>query len=153
MFKRVLFVCVVVVACALLYKVVGSAQSAKSAVPVGAIDMPKALFSHPKSKGAKEALQKFFEERQKDVDSKFGANKNLTEEEKKQAQTLMSKYEQEIAQKDKELTEQLLADIQVSMKKIATQKNLTVILDKTVVLYGGTDVTEDIIKDLAATIK
>lgn len=152
MFKRVLFVCVVIVACALLYKVVGSAQSAKSAVPVGAIDMPKALFSHPKSKGAKEALQKFFEERQKDVDSKFGT-KNLTDEEKKQAQTLMSKYEQEIAQKDKELTEQLLADIQVSMKKIAAQKNLTVILDKTVVLYGGTDVTEDIIKDLTATIK
>lgn len=152
MVKRVLFVCVIVVACALMYKVVSSAQSAKPAIPVGAIDMPKALFSHPKSKGAKEALQKFFEERQKDVDSKFGT-KNLTEEEKQKAQMLMSKYEQEIAQKDKELTEQLLTDIQASMKKIAAQKNLTVILDKTVVLYGGTDVTEDVIYDLTATIK
>lgn len=153
MLKKVLYVCVVIVACALLYKVVGSAQSAKPSIPVGYLDMQKALFSHPKSKDAKEALQKFFEERQKDIDSKFGSNKNLTEEEQQQAKTLMSKYEQEIAEKDKELTDKLMADIQASMKKISQQKGLAVILDKQVVLYGGTDITDDVIKDITANVK
>lgn len=152
MFKRVLFIFVVALMGALFYKVVSSAQSSKPALPIGYLDMQKALFSHPKSKESKEALQKFFEERQKDVDSKFGNTKNLTDEEKQQAKTLMDKYEQEIAEKDKELTDKLMADIQASMKKICQQKNLSVVLDKQVVLYGGTDITDDVIKDIS-TIK
>lgn len=151
--KRVLLIVVAVMALGLLYKVVISAQVSKAPVPVGYVDMQKTLFSHPKSKDAKEALQKFFEERQKDIDSKFGSNKSLSEEEKQQAQTLMSKYEQEIAEKDKELTEKLVADIHASMKKIADQKKLSVILDKQVVLWGGVDITEDVIKDIAAPVK
>lgn len=151
--KRVILIIVAAAVLGLLYKVVISAQVSKAAVPVGYLDMQKALFSHPKSKDAKEALQKFFEERQKDIDSKFGNTKNLSDEEKQLAQSLMTKYEQEIAEKDKELTEKLVADIQASMKKIAEQKKLTVILDKQVVLWGGVDITEDIVKDIAATIK
>lgn len=153
MTKRVLLIVAAAAVLGLLYKVVISAQVSKAQVPVGYVDMPKALFSHPKSKDAKEALKKFFEERQKDVDSKFGSNKNLSEEEKQQAQSLMTKYEQEIAEKDKELTEKLVEDIQASMKKIAGQKKLSVIMDKQVVLWGGVDITEDLIKDITASIK
>lgn len=122
-----------------------AAQAPKSSI--GCIDMQRALASHPGAEKAMETLKSFQEERQKDLDAKI-KGKELTEEEQKQITLLAQRYEGEIKKKDSELTLEILKDIKATIKKVAEEKSLTVVLDQEAVFYGGVDITDLVIKEL-----
>ena len=55
---------------------------------------------------------------------------------------------QRVMQKNQELMEPIKQDIDDNIKKVAEAKGLQVVLDKSAVVYGGTDVTQDVINKL-----
>jgi Skp family chaperone for outer membrane proteins len=112
-----------------------------------------ALTSHPNAKKAFQILKSFKEEREKDLQDKLKNKKKLSSEETKKIQELAQRYEQEIAKKDNELTAQLLGDIQKSAEEIAKEKGYGIVLDSQVVVYGGVDITKEVINYLKEKFK
>ena len=49
--------------------------------------------------------------------------------------------------------EPLFKEINIAMRTVANQKKLTVVMDKGVVFYGGTDITDAVIAELKKTSK
>lgn len=119
---------------------------------IGFVKLQEALMKHPNAKTSFDELQKFKSEREKDIQLKI-QGKKLTDKEKEQINALAQKYEQEIQEKDNQLTKVLFADIQSAIKEVATSKGLSVVVDAQAILYGGVDITQDVIDKLSSGTK
>ena len=53
--------------------------------------------------------------------------------------------QQRAQQKERELFEPLVQSFEAAVQKVAEAKGLTVVIDKSAVLYGGQDITQDVI--------
>jgi outer membrane protein len=62
-------------------------------------------------------------------------------------QQLGQEFQQQLADKQRQLFGPLFARAQVAIASIASSKNLSVIVDKRIVVFGGTDITQSV-KDL-----
>ena len=69
--------------------------------------------------------------------------KTLNQEEQ---QRYYMQLQERLANKERELMVPLMDKINAAIKKVATTKGLSVVVDKQSVIYGGTDITEDVIK-------
>ena len=69
----------------------------------------------------------------------------MSDEDKAKA---MQQAQQELQQKEQALTSAIQAKIDVVVKEVADAKGLSVVLDKNVVVYGGQDITDDVLKKL-----
>jgi outer membrane protein len=114
---------------------------------IGTVDIQEAILKHPKAEESLNTLREFQAERQKDLDAKT-KGKELTDEEKKQISELISKYEEEIENKDKELTAKLFEEIKLAIEKVAKRRGLILVVEKQSVFYGGIDITEEVIAEL-----
>ena len=56
---------------------------------------------------------------------------------------------QRLQQKAVELREPVVNDINDAVKKVAEAKGLQVVLEKTAVVYGGQDITQDVVSKLS----
>ena len=56
---------------------------------------------------------------------------------------------QRLQQKNEELMEPIEKSIQDAVKSVAEKKGLSVVIDKGAVVYGGQDITQDVIKQLS----
>ncbi len=65
-----------------------------------------------------------------------------------QRQELDRQLQQQILEKRSELLGGLDKEIRAAVETAAKQAGVTVVLDRTVVLYGGTDLTEAVIKQI-----
>ena len=86
------------------------------------------------------ALQEFFQAKQREFQQR---SKGMTAF---QRQELDRKLQQQILEKRNELLGGLDKEIRTAVETAAKQTGVTVVLDRTVVLYGGTDVTDTVIK-------
>ena len=82
------------------------------------------------------------EDTQKEMEQKAA---NMSDQEK---QEYANQMRQRVMQKNQELMEPIKQDIDDNIKKVAEAKGLQVVLDKSAVVYGGTDVTQDVINKL-----
>ena len=57
--------------------------------------------------------------------------------------------QQRLAQKNQELMEPFQKSIENSVKSVAEAKGLSVVLEKSSVVYGGQDITQDVINKLS----
>jgi outer membrane protein len=57
--------------------------------------------------------------------------------------------QQRLQQKNQELMEPITKSVEDSVKKVAEQKGLSVVLDKGAVVYGGVDITQDVLKQVS----
>ena len=57
--------------------------------------------------------------------------------------------QQRLQQKNQELMEPITKNVEESVKKVAEQKGLSVVLDKGAVVYGGVDITQDVLKQVS----
>jgi outer membrane protein len=57
--------------------------------------------------------------------------------------------QQRLQQKNQELMEPITKSVEESVKKVAEQKGLSVVLDKGAVVYGGVDTTQDVLKQVS----
>ncbi|MCX7795654.1 MAG: OmpH family outer membrane protein [bacterium] len=115
---------------------------------VGYIDINKVLENHPKIEKAKKDINDFAIKARADYQKQLDeAVKNKTATE---AQQLKTEYEvklnQVVAQKQQEILRPILDDIRSVIRDIAKKKGIDIVLREEVVVVGGVDLTEDVVK-------
>lgn len=73
---------------------------------------------------------------------------NMTDEQKQQ---LYLQMQQEMSQKQEEIQKGLQDKVDSAVSDVANTKSLSLVVDKRVVLYGGTDITEQVAKKLSGS--
>lgn len=110
---------------------------------IGVIDPQKVLFQHPKFEQAQKQIKSVVEKKQ--AEAKAAMDKTTDNNEK---QKIFETKRQEAAKEEQKLMEPIFKDIDLAIRTVAKAKNITIVLDKTQVFYGGTDLTEDVIQEL-----
>ncbi len=111
---------------------------------VGVIDMYEVTNNHPKMNDAKAQLATI--SRQKETEAKAAADKES--DPAKKAQIVQAKR-MELAREEQKIMDPIFRDCQQAVREVATNKKLTLVLNKSVVLIGGSDITQDVIQQLA----
>lgn len=130
-----------VVALALTQSGSGLASAASS--NVGVVDYNQVMSSHPEVQKASTEMQTAVQDAQKDFEEK-SANMNDNEKRDYYQQT-----QQRLQQKNQELMEPITKSVEDSVKSVAEAKGLSVVLEKGAVVYGGVDITQDVIKKVS----
>lgn len=107
---------------------------------IGKIDLNRVIQESPKA----QQYQQQLDERGAEIQDKYKAisDEELSDEEKLEMQ---KEAAQEFVQAKKELEDQLNAEIEKAIKQISDEKNLSIVLVKQTVQYGGIDVTQEVI--------
>lgn len=109
-------------------------------------------------------MQKILDEAKKQIESKEAEiekkGANATDKEKQELEedkaAFKDKYEemqQSLDQVQYAMFEKLKSDINMAIKEVAKEKKMDIVLDKQVVYYGGTDITDDVSKFLGGVEK
>jgi outer membrane protein len=112
-------------------------------VAIGYVDMQKALEGHPRRSSSERALQEFFQAKQREFQQR---SRGLNPQ---QRQDLDRQMQQQFVQRREELLGGLDKDIRGAVEQVAKDRGMTVVLDRTVVLYGGTDLTDAVVAKLS----
>ena len=125
--------------------VLAAGGAANAAVDsVGVIDMYEVTNNHPKMNDAKAQLATI--SRQKETEAKAAADKES--DPAKKAQIVQAKR-MELAREEQKIMDPIFRDCQRAVREVAVNKKLTLVLNKSVVLIGGSDITQDVIQQLA----
>ncbi|SMC96254.1 OmpH family outer membrane protein [Sporomusa malonica] len=117
-----------------------AAPAAPAASPVGCVDFIYLVDHHPDTAKANEALTA----EQEAVRQEFAAKSvGLGDREK---QDLDRQLGQRLEQKRLELLKPITDKIVAAVKEVADAKGLSVVVGKAVVVYGGVDITEDVLR-------
>lgn len=111
---------------------------------VGKIDMQQAIVSSPGYQPAVEKYQQFVKESQTKLQTE------LPKLNPQQQQELMVKMQTEAQAKEKELIEPIVNNVNDTIGEVADKKGLSVVVNVNDVLYGGQDITQDVVKALQA---
>jgi outer membrane protein len=123
---------------ALLWRQVPAAMG--QSFSVGYVEMQRALDNHPRKVSSERALQEFFQAKQREFQERSKTMQPF------QRQELDRQLQQQILEKRGELLGGLDKEIRAAVEQIAKQSNVTIVLDRSVVLFGGVDLTEAVIK-------
>lgn len=121
----------------------GNIASAASSSTVGVIDLQQVMAAHPGRDDANKQMQALQEEVDKDFKEKT-AGMSTEEEKADYAQQCQKRIQTKYA----ELLESMMATVETATKKVADKKGLAVVLEKSAVVYGGQDITQDVIAEL-----
>lgn len=128
-----------VVALALSQSGTGIASAAGNS-NVGVVDFRKVMTSHPDFAKANTEMQQAVQEAQ----MRFEANNaNKSDEEKAKA---YQEIQRELGQKEQKLLSSIQEKVNAAVKQAADARGMTVVLDKSTVVYGGEDITADVEK-------
>src|SRR5881628_3067624 len=95
---------------------------------IGYVDMQRALDNHPRKASSEQALQEFFQAKQREFQQRAKSLGPVQRE---------------------ELLSGLDKDIRAAVEKVGRDRGVSIVLDRTVVLYGGMDLTDAVIAQLA----
>lgn len=115
-----------------------SAQAAASESAIGVVNYQMLVAQSPELKTVDETMKTEIEAAQKDFNEK---SKNMNDAEKRRYYT---QTQERLANKQKELMDPVLKSIEASIKKIADKKGLSVVVEKSTVVYGGVDITDEV---------
>ena len=136
----VAFFAIGIVGMAVTQTQVGLAAPAESNSAIGFVDKQRLVMSHPDIKTIGETLKAETVAAQKEFEEKA---KDLAPQEQ---QRYFAQLDQRIKNKEMELMKPLIDKIDAAVKTVAEAKGLTVVVDSMVVVFGGTDITDDVIK-------
>ncbi|MDY6029016.1 MAG: OmpH family outer membrane protein [Acidaminococcaceae bacterium] len=117
---------------------VASAAAGESAI--GVVNYRMIVSQSPDLQNVNNTMKAEVENAQKDFEEK---SKSMNEEEKKR---YFTQIEERLANKEKELMEPVLKKIEDTIKKVADKKGLSVVVEKSNVIYGGVDITDEVAK-------
>ena len=125
----------------------GMASAASSNSAIGVVNYQMQVSQSPELATVRETMQTEIQNTRKEFDEKSKAM-NATEKERYYKQ-----LQERLGNKEKELMDPLIKNIEAAIKKVADKKGLSVVVDKTTVIYGGTDITDEVSKALVSTKK
>lgn len=130
-----------------------SAQSSS----FGYVDTAKVFSSYTEAKKAQDQFRKKAEdyqeelaERQKQIEAARKAGKSDAEIQKmmKDAEEDLMPKKKAVEELDKKLSTQIKGKIESAIAAAAKARGISAVVDKQVILYGGTDLTNDVVKRL-----
>lgn len=124
---------------------VASAATSESAV--GVVNYQMLVTQSPDLAKVRSAMEAEVESAKKDFDEKSAS---MNDQEK---QRYYQQLQERIANKEKELMDPLLKNIEAAIKKVADKKGLTVVVEKNNVVYGGVDITDEVSKSMQSAKK
>lgn len=122
----------------------GNPVNAAPSSNIGVVDTSKLIT--PDNKDAQEAqkqLQQIAEDSQKQFEEQSA---NMTDEQK---QELYQKMRDEVSKKQEDIYKGIKDKVDTAISNVANTKGLTLVVDKRAVLYGGTDITDQVAKQLS----
>ena len=121
-----------------------NAKAADSAINIGVVEIEEVVQSHPGLKKARQDVANL--SRQKENEAKTAADKEPDQAKKAQ---IVNQKRMELVQGEQRIMEPIYKDCQQAVRDVATRMKLTHVFMKTVVLIGGTDITQDVIQQLS----
>jgi outer membrane protein len=123
----------------------GSAAPAAPAAAnsIGIIDSQEIISKHPAFEEAAKQLQQTG--RQKESEAKAMADRETEPAKKAQA---VQTNRMELAREEQRLMEPIFKECQEAVRVVAKSKNITLVLEKASVYFGGVDITDDVVKQL-----
>lgn len=119
---------------------VASAAASESAI--GVVNYQMLVAQSPDLQNVRNAMKSEIDSAQKDFDEK---SKSMNDSEK---QRYYVQLQERIANKEKEFMEPVLKKVEEQIKKVADKKGLSVVVDKSTVIFGGVDITDEVAKSL-----
>ena len=123
------------------------ASAAASESAIGVVNYQVLVSQSPRLDSVREEMQAVINETRREFDSK---SQNMSDEEKER---YYKQLQERLGNKEKELMDPVLNEINDTVKKIAEKKGLKVVVDKSTVVYGGTDITDEVAKALQSAKK
>ena len=120
----------------------GNIASAASSSSVGVVEYEKILMEHPDMQSLDDQLKTTVDEIKKEFDEKSAG---MNDQEKAD---YYRQCQERIFQKREELLEPVVKSIDTAIKAVADKKGLSVVLAKAAVVYGGQDITSEVIAQL-----
>lgn len=120
---------------------VGAAYAAEE--KVGGIDPQAVLFQHPKYAQIIKQIESIAEAKQDDAKKKIDAEQDNN----KKAQ-IFQDMRREIAEEEQKLMQPLFREIDLAVRTVANGKQITLVIDKTSLFYGGVDITDEVVQEL-----
>ena len=138
MYKKILVSSLLIAAVVVL-----SGSAACAADTIGVIDSQKIVTQHPTFENVTQQLQQI--SKNKESEAKAAADKET--DAAKKAQVVQTKR-MELAREEQRLMEPVFKDCEAAVRVVAKKKNVTLVLEKGSVYFGGQDITEDVIQEL-----
>jgi len=110
---------------------------------IGGIDPQSVLFQHPRYEQTLRQIRTIAELKQNEA--KVAIDREPDEERKAE---LFRRMRMEIAEEEQKLMQPLFMEIDRAVRTVAVAKQITVVVDKTAMFYGGIDITEDVVLEL-----
>jgi outer membrane protein len=119
----------------------GTGHAATPNSNVGKVNMQALMTGHPDYAAAQENFKKESAQAEKDFNEKTATMAN-----DKEKQDYATQLQQRLQMKEKELITSIQDKVNAAIKEVADAKGLTVVLPEQVVVYGGQDITQDVLK-------
>ncbi len=121
----------------------GGIASASGSSSVGVVDYRQVMGQHPDLQNANVQMQQAITEAQKEFEEKSAG---MSDQEKSD---YYEQTQKRLQQKQQELIEPVQKSVEEAVKSVADTRGLSVVLEKSTVVYGGQDITQDVVKKLA----
>lgn len=118
----------------------GTASAAAKESAIGVVNYQMLVSQSPELANVRTAMQNEIVTAQKDFDEK---SKTMSDAEK---QRYYKQLQERIGNKERELMDPVLKNIELQIQKIADKKGLSVVVHKDTVVFGGVDITDDVVR-------
>ncbi len=127
----------------MVFAVAANAAPAASVESVGLVDMFAVLNQHPKMEATQKELAGIA--RKKEEEAKAAADKEA--DQAKKVQVVQAKR-MELSNEEQKLMEPIYQECQQAVRVVAVNKKLTLVINKSAVLIGGVEITQDVVLEL-----
>ncbi len=134
----------IVVVAAVGFVVARSAPALGQSVAIGYVDMARAVEAHPRKASAEGALKDYAQTQIADAQQRM---KGMAAGQREEVQRQVNG---QLLKKRQELIGGLEKDIRAAIEKIARDQGISIVLSREVVLYGGVDLTDQVVKAISA---
>ena len=120
----------------------GNIASAASSSSVGVIDYQQVLAAHPDAQNIPSQMEAAVNDVRKEFEEKSAG---MSDQEKAD---YYQQCQQRLAQKQQELLDPIRNSVEAAIKKVADKKGISVVIEKAAVIYGGQDITQEVIAEI-----
>lgn len=116
---------------------------------IGYVDLEKCISSHPKTQSVMAQINAFQKAKQEELKKEFSSTNTLTDAQRQLLMERLAEVQKEVDAERKRLTEPIIQDVLNATKKIGEESGpsgLEVILEGGSVIYGGLDLTPEVIR-------
>jgi outer membrane protein len=134
---------VIVIVAAIGFVVARSGPVLGQSLTIGYVDMARAVEAHPRKTSAEAALKDYAQTQIGDAQQRMKA---MTPAQREEVQRQVN---QMLLKKRQELIGGLEKDIRSAIEKIAKDQGISIVLNREAVLYGGVDLTDQVVKAIS----